>query len=145
VLLSHLQLNSDDLIVFSKLKFLTIQLCDKAFDAPFTQAFWEMIKSTTNISVLDLDWRREQNQNMVTDALEENGSIVDGGLYAGLYSRFFERNKKNQETTMTNVLHLLAIRRHRSLHANVPREVFYMLGRFLWNTRCDTKAHEWNQ
>lgn len=135
------QQNADDLVVFSKLKHLTIWYCKKVFTLPFAQSFWEMIKATTNLRVLEMDWN-SHNQEVVVAALKENGYIVDGGKYltAGEHY-FFEKNKENHARTLQCVVQLLAIRRCRNFHNHIPKEMFYMLGLSLWNTKCDV---EWN-
>ncbi len=55
--LSKLQLNSEDLVLFSNLKRLAIWDCIKVFTPSFTQSFWEMIKSTIEKRLLQ-HWRR---------------------------------------------------------------------------------------
>jgi hypothetical protein len=134
-----LQLNAEDLVAFLKLKCLKILYCNKAFTPSFTQAFWEMIKSTTYLHVLDLTWYMH-DQEMVITALEENGSIVDGGYSAESYRYIFERNKENHKRVTECVVHLSAIRRCRNFFNHVPREDFFMLSLSLWNTKCDIKS-----
>ena len=105
----------------------------------FTQLFWETIKSTTDLRVLDLYWD-EHKQEMVVEALEENGSIVDGGKGPNPYGQFFKRNKENHERAMECVVHLLAIRRWRNALNGVLKEMVKMIAMMLWNTRCDVGA-----
>jgi hypothetical protein len=138
--LTELQLNTEDLDVFSKLRHLTIWECCRAFSSS-AQAFWKMIKSTTNLSVLELDWWKH-DEKMIFPALGENGSIVDGGYRSESYAQFFERNNKNHQRTIECVVHLLTIRRRRSAYNYVPKEIFLILGRLLWNTKCDLVS--WN-
>ena len=106
---------------------------------PFTQSFWEMIKSTTDLRVLEMNWN-EHKQEMVVAALEENGSIVDGGKGPDPYGHFFKRNKENHERAMECVVHMLAIRRWRNALNGVPKEMVKMIAMMLWNTKCDVKA-----
>ena len=137
--LPDLQLNAECLVVFSNLKHLEIESCNSVFAPPFVQSFWETIKSTIHLRTVELDWYK-QDQKMVFAALEENGSIFDGGWDCQSFVHFFERNKNNHERTMECVIYLLAIRRCRNLHKQVPKEMFQMISMMLWNTRCDTEA-----
>lgn len=137
--LSNVQLNAEDLVVFSKLKHLRIINCSEVFAPSFTQSFWEMIKSTTDLRVLELDWKKH-NRAMVVAALEENGSIVDEGWGSESYAHFFKRNKENHERALQCVVHMLTIRRFRNSYNHVPKEMFYLLGQSLWDTKCDVSA-----
>lgn len=140
--LNNLQLNAEDLVVFSKLKHLTIRFCNNALSLLLTHLFWEMVKTTTDLRSLHFDWD-DHIQEVVVAAFKENGSIVDGGDYSDKYAHFFKRNKENHKKALQCVLHLLAIRRCRSLYNYVPKEMFEMLSRMLWTTRCDVEA--WTQ
>jgi hypothetical protein len=148
--LYNLQLNVEDLVAFPKVKHLKIKSCDKVFTPLFTQSFWKMIKSTTDLCVLKLSWTNlrllQLNWNnhygeLVDAALKENGSIVDGGGEGSdFYAHFFKRNKENHDRTLNCVVHLLAIKRCRNFYNNVPKEMFQMLSMILWNTRSDVEA-----
>ena len=140
--LNNLHLNAEDLVVFSKLKHLTIRFCNNALSLLLTHLFWEMVKTTTDLRFLHFDWD-DHIQEVVVAAFKENGSIVDGGDYSDKYAHFFKRNKENHKKALQCVLHLLAIRRCRSLYNYVPKEMFEMLSRMLWTTRCDVEA--WTQ
>ena len=109
------------------------------FTPSFTHLFWEMIKSTTDLRVLELNWKK-LDRELVVSSLEENGSIVDGAEDSEEYAHFFNRNKENHERAMECVVHLLAIRRWRNVLSGVPKEMARMLGMMLWNTRCDVEA-----
>lgn len=137
--LFDLQLKAEDLVVFSKLKHLTIKWCHKVFTPSFTEVFLDMIKSTTDLRVLELDWWK-LDEEMVAAALEENGSIVDGGEESESYAHIFKRNKSNHEKAIACALQLLAIRICRNLYNYIPKEMFQMLSKMLWNTRCDVDA-----
>ena len=137
--LFNLLLNAEDLVVFSRLKHLSIWNCSNVFTPPFTQSFWEMVKSSTALCFLELIWH-EQNGEMVVAALKENGSIVDGGENSEEYAHFFKRNKENHERAMECVVQLLAIRRWRNALNNVPKEMVRMIAMMLWMMRCDVNA-----
>jgi hypothetical protein len=137
--LSNLLLYAEDLVVFSKLKRLTIWNSKKAFTPPFTDAFWEMIKTTTDLRVLELHWNRH-NQEIAAAALQENGSIVDGGQLSESYAHIFKRNKENHDRVMECVVRMLASRRWRNTLNNIPKEMVRMIAMMLWNTRADVKT-----
>lgn len=137
--LYDLLLSAEDLVLFSKLRHLRISYCCKVYSPPFICFFWEMIKSTTDIRAIDLNWN-DHNQDMVTTSLKENGSIIDGGENCESYIHFFKRNKANYERALQCVVHILAIRRCRNFYNNVPKEMFHMLSMMLWNTRSDVKG-----
>jgi hypothetical protein len=129
-----LHLSAEDLIMFSKTKQLTIWNCSKIF----TPSFWEMVKSSSDIRVLDLVWVMHDREML--SALEENGSIVDGGGAPDKCANFFARNSDNHKRSKGIVIFLLAIRRYRTIFNWIPKDMFQMLSRMLWNTRSDTKA-----
>lgn len=137
--LHHFCLHEDYLVMFSKLKYLRIRDCVNVFNPSFTRVFWNMIKSTTDLRVLELNWKMDEVE-MVSKVLEENGSIVDGVWCPDSYLPFFKRNIDNHKKTLQCVLHLLAIRRCRIFHNHIPKEMFYMLGLSLWNTKCDVES-----
>ena len=80
------------------------------------------------------------NNEMVGAALEENGSIIDGGKGPNPYGHFFKRNKANHEIAMECVVHLLAIRRWRNALNYAPKEMVRMIAIMLWMMRCDVGA-----
>lgn len=134
--LNNLQLHQKDVAVFSKLRHLTIRWCSKVFTPTFAEAFWVMIKSTTSIRSLELDWfdQYQNREKKMFDALEENGSIVEGGFTS------CRRNKSNHKEALQSVLHLLTISRRRYAFDIIPKDVFRMIAIMLWNTRCDVKS-----
>ena len=95
-----------------------------------------MIKSTTQLCVLDLNWY-DKNREMEAAALEENGSIVDG---SERFSYCIIRNKSNHEKALQCVVHLLTIRRWRNGLNNFPKEMVRMIAIMLWMMRCDVGA-----
>lgn len=137
--LDNVQLNTEDFAVFSKSKQLRTVSCDKAFTPLIEKSFWEMVKSTTAIRLLELNWKW-QNQEMVAESLDENGSIVGGGWWYESYMPFFNRNKENHARAMECVVYLLAVRRWRDALNSVPKEMVRMIAMALWNTKCDVGA-----
>lgn len=136
--LNDLQLHAEDVDAFSRLALLKIKWCEKAFSPVLAQAFWEMIKVTTELCFLDLDWHNHKRE-IVAEALQENGSIVEGGKEGG-YDEVFERNKCNHARAMVSAVCVLAIRRWRKSLSFVPREMARMIAMMLWDTRFDLRA-----
>lgn len=131
--LDHIGLVPEDVAVFSKLKQLKIKWCDKAFTPSLAQSFWGMIKSNVYLSSLHFEWTFQRDSELVAMALEQNGSIIDGGFDSEQFAHFFKRNKENHERAMACVVQLIAIRRWRDALNGFPKEIIKMLAMILWN------------
>lgn len=133
--LPDLTLDSESIKSFSRLSYLSVTKCRKAFATlDEMEAFCLMLKSTLRLKVLDCDLKPEFSE-MVSNSLQVNGSIV-----VEKYGSFGARNKANHERTLAAVLVVLAIRRTKRGPENVPKDVIEIICKMLWIARCDVDA-----
>lgn len=102
------------------------------------------LKVNCGLKKLDLGLDKAHRLNgvterIMTEALFVNGSIINNVLWND--KGYHVRNMKMHQLAQTSVVCLLALRRIRNITL-MPKEMFVMLGKFLWNTRADINAWE---
>lgn len=138
----------DILLLFSKLKVLTIHSCIKFFQSTPTwnpvKVFCDMLKTTVHLSWLRSNMLQEV---ALQQAFEQNGSIVFGGIYGFAdghcvvdSEEVLKRNQSNHARAMESIVCMMCVRKWKQSLNYIPKEMVQMIAKMLWITRCDIEA-----
>lgn len=95
-----------------------------------------IIQNNLQILSLNVSYCSFPSVQSITDALANNGTIISCMYTFDMADNFCQRNKLMHERAFRSVATMLSIPRQ----MNFPKEIWTMMGQYLWNTRGDIES-----